>query len=138
MQPHRWLARFNRYVCNPNIQRLWAGWLQRSRFLSTWAAAQANAYRTPLAMFSADVDGRGGRGDFAHLRSEQMTEEHHRSRRWPDAVAKPLASPARGGSPGEAAYISSRWRPGLCQTAVRRDRTVVKMIKGTSHHVVTK
>lgn len=59
MQLPQWLARFNRYVTNP-IQRLWAGWLPAFAILEHVGRRSGKPYRTPLNVFSADVDGRAG------------------------------------------------------------------------------
>jgi len=59
MQLPQWLARFNRYVTNP-IQRLWAGWAPTMGILEHVGRKSAKRYRTPLTVFSADVDGQAG------------------------------------------------------------------------------
>jgi deazaflavin-dependent oxidoreductase (nitroreductase family) len=59
MQLPQWLARFNRHVTNP-IQRLWAGWIPAHGILEHAGRRSGKAYRTPLVVFSADVDGRPG------------------------------------------------------------------------------
>jgi len=57
MQLPQWLARFNRYVTNP-IQRLWAGWIPLHGILLHVGRRSAKPYRTPLIVFTAEVDGR--------------------------------------------------------------------------------
>jgi deazaflavin-dependent oxidoreductase (nitroreductase family) len=59
MQLPQWLARFNRHVTNP-IQRLWAGWIPAHGILDHVGRRSGNSYRTPLMVFSADVDGQPG------------------------------------------------------------------------------
>ncbi|GFG73361.1 nitroreductase family deazaflavin-dependent oxidoreductase [Mycobacterium botniense] len=59
MQLPQWLARFNRYVTNP-IQRLWAGWLPTFGILEHVGRRSGKPYRTPLTVFSADIDGKPG------------------------------------------------------------------------------
>jgi deazaflavin-dependent oxidoreductase (nitroreductase family) len=59
MQLPQWLARFNRHVTNP-IQRLWAGWIPLHCILEHVGRRSGKAYRTPLVVFSADVDGQPG------------------------------------------------------------------------------
>ena len=59
MQLPQWLARFNRHVTNP-IQRLWAGWIPTGGILEHVGRRSGKAYRTPLTVFSADIDGRPG------------------------------------------------------------------------------
>ena len=56
MQLPQWLARFNRHVTNP-IQRLWAGWLPAFAILEHIGRRSGKRYRTPLNVFSAEVDG---------------------------------------------------------------------------------
>ncbi len=53
------LARFNRHVTNP-VQRLWAGRIPAHGILEHVGRRSGKTYRTPLAVFSADVDGRPG------------------------------------------------------------------------------
>lgn len=59
MQLPQWLARFNRHVTNP-IQRLWAGWAPTMGILEHVGRKSGKRYRTPLTVFSANVDGRAG------------------------------------------------------------------------------
>ncbi len=59
MQLPQWLARFNRYVTNP-IQRLWAGWLPTFGILEHVGRRSGRMYRTPLSVFSTDLDGKPG------------------------------------------------------------------------------
>jgi deazaflavin-dependent oxidoreductase (nitroreductase family) len=59
MQLPQWLARFNRYVTNP-IQRLWAGYIPAHGILEHVGRRSGKAYRTPLTVFSADIDGTPG------------------------------------------------------------------------------
>ena len=59
MQLPQWLARFNRHVTNP-IQRLWAGWIPLHGILEHVGRRSGKAYRTPLVVFSADIDGQPG------------------------------------------------------------------------------
>ncbi|KLO33083.1 nitroreductase family deazaflavin-dependent oxidoreductase [Mycobacterium haemophilum] len=59
MQLPQWLARFNRHVTNP-IQRLWAGWLPLHGILEHVGRRSGKAYRTPLVVFRADVNGQPG------------------------------------------------------------------------------
>lgn len=53
------LARFNRHVTNP-IQRLWAGWLPPFAIVEHVGRRSGKPYRTPVNVFSADVDGKPG------------------------------------------------------------------------------
>ncbi len=55
----QWLARFNRHVTNP-VQRLWAGWIPAHGILEHVGRRSGKQYRTPLVVFSADIDGRPG------------------------------------------------------------------------------
>lgn len=57
MQMPQGLARFNRYVTNP-IQRLWAGWLPPFGIVEHVGRRSGKPYRTPVNVFSADVDGK--------------------------------------------------------------------------------
>ncbi|MCV7075571.1 nitroreductase family deazaflavin-dependent oxidoreductase [Mycobacterium szulgai] len=57
MQLPQWLARFNRYVTNP-IQRLWAGWIPLHGILLHVGRRSGKPYRTPLIVFTAEVEGR--------------------------------------------------------------------------------
>jgi len=59
MQLPQWLARFNRHVTNP-IQRLWAGWAPTMGILEHVGRKSGKRYRTPLTVFSADIDGQAG------------------------------------------------------------------------------
>jgi deazaflavin-dependent oxidoreductase (nitroreductase family) len=59
MQLPQWLARLNRYVTNP-IQRLWAGWIPLHGILEHVGRRSGKPYRTPLAVFRAEVDGQPG------------------------------------------------------------------------------
>ena len=59
MQRPQWLARFNRHITNP-ILRLWLGWIPLHGVLEHVGRRSGKPYRTPLAVFSADVDGRPG------------------------------------------------------------------------------
>lgn len=59
MQLPQWLARFNRHVTNP-IQRLWAGWAPTMGILEHVGRKSGKRYRTPLTVFSTDVDGQAG------------------------------------------------------------------------------
>jgi deazaflavin-dependent oxidoreductase (nitroreductase family) len=59
MQLPQWLARFNRYVTNP-IQRLWAGWIPLHGILQHVGRRSGKPYRTPVGVFTADVDGQPG------------------------------------------------------------------------------
>ncbi|OBH84231.1 MULTISPECIES: nitroreductase family deazaflavin-dependent oxidoreductase [unclassified Mycobacterium] len=59
MQMPQGLARFNRHVTNP-IQRLWAGWLPPFGIVEHVGRRSGKAYRTPVNVFSADVDGKPG------------------------------------------------------------------------------
>jgi deazaflavin-dependent oxidoreductase (nitroreductase family) len=53
------LARFNRHVTNP-IQRLWAGWAPTFCIVEHVGRRSGKPYRTPVSVFSAEVDGRPG------------------------------------------------------------------------------
>ena len=53
------LARFNRHVTNP-IQRMWAGWLPPFGIVEHVGRRSGKSYRTPVNVFSADVDGKPG------------------------------------------------------------------------------
>lgn len=53
------LARFNRHVTNP-IQRLWAGRLPAFGILEHVGRRSGKTYRTPLNVFSAEIDGQPG------------------------------------------------------------------------------
>lgn len=57
MRLPQWLARFNKYVTNP-VQRLWAGWIPLHGILLHVGRRSGTPYRTPLVVFSADIDGR--------------------------------------------------------------------------------
>jgi deazaflavin-dependent oxidoreductase (nitroreductase family) len=59
MQLPQWLAQFNRYVTNP-IQRLWAGWIPLHGILQHVGRRSGKPYRTPVGVFTADVDGQPG------------------------------------------------------------------------------
>jgi deazaflavin-dependent oxidoreductase (nitroreductase family) len=59
MQLPQGLARFNRHVTNP-IQRMWAGRLPSFGILEHVGRRSCKPYRTPVNVFSADVDGKPG------------------------------------------------------------------------------
>jgi deazaflavin-dependent oxidoreductase (nitroreductase family) len=59
MQLPQRLARFNRHVTNP-IQRMWAGWLPPFGILEHVGRRSGKQYRTPLSVFSAEIDGKPG------------------------------------------------------------------------------
>jgi deazaflavin-dependent oxidoreductase (nitroreductase family) len=59
MQFPQRLARFNRHVTNP-IQRLWAGRIPAHGILEHVGRRSGKSYRTPLMVFSADLDGKPG------------------------------------------------------------------------------
>src|SRR5260370_40552144 len=59
MQLPQGLARFNRHVTNP-IQRLWAGWAPTFAIVEHVGRRSGKAYRTPVSVFSAEVDGKPG------------------------------------------------------------------------------
>jgi deazaflavin-dependent oxidoreductase (nitroreductase family) len=59
MQMPQRLARLNRHVTNP-IQRLWAGWLPPFAIVEHVGRRSGKPYRTPVNVFSADVDGKPG------------------------------------------------------------------------------
>lgn len=59
MQLPQRLARFNRHVTNP-VQRMWAGWLPSFGILEHVGRRSGKQYRTPLNVFSAEVDGKPG------------------------------------------------------------------------------
>jgi deazaflavin-dependent oxidoreductase (nitroreductase family) len=59
MQLPQWLARFNRHVTNP-VQRLWAGWAPTFGILEHVGRKSGKQFRTPLTVFSTDVDGQAG------------------------------------------------------------------------------
>ncbi|OBI33526.1 peptidase [Mycobacterium sp. E1386] len=59
MQMPQGLARFNRRVTNP-VQRLWAGWLPPFAIVEHVGRRSGKPYRTPVNVFSADVDGKPG------------------------------------------------------------------------------
>ncbi|BBY04168.1 hypothetical protein MSEO_46670 [Mycobacterium seoulense] len=59
MQMPQGLARFNRHVTNP-IQRLWAGWLPPFAIVEHVGRRSGKPYRTPVNVFSTDVDGKPG------------------------------------------------------------------------------
>lgn len=59
MQMPQALARFNRHVTNP-VQRLWAGWLPPFAIVEHVGRRSGKPYRTPVNVFSADVDGKPG------------------------------------------------------------------------------
>jgi deazaflavin-dependent oxidoreductase (nitroreductase family) len=59
MQLPQWVAWFPRHVANP-IQRLYAGWIPLHGILQHTGRRSGKPYRTPLAVFTADVDGRPG------------------------------------------------------------------------------
>jgi deazaflavin-dependent oxidoreductase (nitroreductase family) len=59
MQLPQRLARFNRHVTNP-IQRIWAGWLPLFGIVEHVGRRSGKQYRTPLNMFTAEIDGKPG------------------------------------------------------------------------------
>ena len=59
MQLPQGLARFNRHVTNP-IQRLWAGWAPSFGIVEHLGRRSGKPYRTPVTVFSADLDGKPG------------------------------------------------------------------------------
>lgn len=59
MQLPQGLARFNRHVTNP-IQRLWAGWAPSFGIVEHLGRRSGKRYRTPVTVFSADLDGKPG------------------------------------------------------------------------------
>jgi deazaflavin-dependent oxidoreductase (nitroreductase family) len=59
MQLPQGLARFNRHVTNP-IQRLWAGWAPTFAIVEHVGRRSGKPYRTPVSVFSAEVDGKPG------------------------------------------------------------------------------
>ncbi len=59
MQMPLGLARFNRYVTNP-VQRLWAGRLPPFAILEHTGRRSGKQYRTPVNVFSTNVDGKPG------------------------------------------------------------------------------
>ena len=59
MQLPQWLARFNRHVTNP-VQRIWAGWVPTMGILEHVGRKSGKQFRTPLTVFSTDVDGQAG------------------------------------------------------------------------------
>src|ERR1700755_1113716 len=52
-------ARFNRYVTNP-VGRMFAGWLPPLGIVERRGGRSGKPYRTPVTVFSADVDGKPG------------------------------------------------------------------------------
>lgn len=52
-------ARFNRHVTNP-VQRLWAGWAPTLGIIEHVGRRSGKSYRTPVTVFSAEVDGQPG------------------------------------------------------------------------------
>jgi deazaflavin-dependent oxidoreductase (nitroreductase family) len=59
MQLPQGLARFNRHVTNP-IQRLWAGSAPTFGIVEHVGRRSKKEYRTPVTVFSADLDGKPG------------------------------------------------------------------------------
>jgi deazaflavin-dependent oxidoreductase (nitroreductase family) len=59
MQLPQGLARFNRHVTNP-VQRLWAGWAPTFCILEHVGRRSGKPYRTPVTVFTAEVDGKPG------------------------------------------------------------------------------
>ena len=59
MQLPEGLARFNRHVTNP-IQRMWAGWAPSFGIVEHVGRRSGKPYRTPVNVFSADIDGKDG------------------------------------------------------------------------------
>lgn len=59
MQMPQALARFNRHVTNP-VQRLWTGRLPPFAIIEHVGRRSGKPYRTPVNVFSADVDGKPG------------------------------------------------------------------------------
>ncbi len=57
MQLPQRLARFNRHVTNP-IQRMWAGRVPTFGIVEHVGRRSGKAYRTPVTVFSAEVDGK--------------------------------------------------------------------------------
>ncbi|CLP68180.1 deazaflavin-dependent nitroreductase [Mycobacterium tuberculosis] len=114
MQLPQWLARFNRYVTNP-IQRLWAGWLPAFAILEHVGRRSGKPYRTPLNVFSADVDGRAGvailltYGPNRDWLKNITAAGGGRMRRYGKTFG--VANPRRLTKAEAAPYVSSRWRP---------------------------
>jgi deazaflavin-dependent oxidoreductase (nitroreductase family) len=59
MQLPQWLARFNRHVTN-RFWRLCAGWIPAHGILEHVGRRSGKPYRTPLMVFSAEVNGQPG------------------------------------------------------------------------------
>jgi len=59
MQMPQGLARFNRHVTNPILRR-WAGRLPAFGIVEHVGRRSGKQYRTPVNVFSADVDGKPG------------------------------------------------------------------------------
>ncbi|KAY38112.1 nitroreductase family deazaflavin-dependent oxidoreductase [Mycobacterium tuberculosis] len=118
MQLPQWLARFNRYVTNP-IQRLWAGWLPAFAILEHVGRRSGKPYRTPLNVFSADVDGRAGvailltYGPNRDWLKNITAAGGGRMRRYGKTFG--VANPRRLTKAEAAPYVSSRWRPVLAR-----------------------
>jgi deazaflavin-dependent oxidoreductase (nitroreductase family) len=53
------VARFNRYATNP-VGRMFAGWLPPLGIVEHVGRRSGKPYRTPVTVFSADVDGKPG------------------------------------------------------------------------------
>lgn len=142
MQLPQWLARFNRYVTNP-IQRLWAGWLPAFAILEHVGRRSGKPYRTPLNVFSADVDGRAGvailltYGPNRDWLKNITAAGGGRMRRYGKTFG--VANPRRLTKAEAGAVCQQPMAAGLCQTAVRRGRTAHQgRLRGRRTNVVTK
>ncbi|QUR66278.1 nitroreductase family deazaflavin-dependent oxidoreductase [Mycobacterium spongiae] len=114
MQLPQWLARFNRYVTNP-IQRLWAGWLPTMAILEHLGRKSGKRYRTPLTVFSAEVDGAPGvailltYGPDRDWLKNLVAADGGRMRRYGKTFD--VTDPRRLTKAEAAPYVVGRWRP---------------------------
>jgi deazaflavin-dependent oxidoreductase (nitroreductase family) len=114
MQLPQQLARFNRHVTNP-VQRMWAGWLPPFGILEHVGRRSGKEYRTPLNVFTADIDGKPGvailltygpdRDWLKNLNAAGGGRMHRNAKTFgvtePRTVTKEEATP----------HVSAAWRP---------------------------
>lgn len=102
-------------ICHHPIQRLWAGWLPAFAILEHVGRRSGKPYRTPLNVFSADVDGRAGvailltYGPNRDWLKNITAAGGGRMRRYGKTFG--VANPRRLTKAEAAPYVSSRWRP---------------------------
>nr|WP_197675276.1 nitroreductase family deazaflavin-dependent oxidoreductase [Escherichia coli] len=97
------------------MPRLWAGWLPAFAILEHVGRRSGKPYRTPLNVFSADVDGRAGvailltYGPNRDWLKNITAAGGGRMRRYGKTFG--VANPRRLPKAEAAPYVSSRWRP---------------------------